>query len=198
MHSIPLLHTIFRLMHCCTSFSFDLAFLSCLGHLHIPLFLCSIHPAYPLLRLSPVIFHDFHGQLCALIVIHPIYVMHLQFRRQPFSSSNFFRHLYVPIFSLSIHLICHPLHTPSVVFLQHLHTPHLFAFHTMHFMCLMPHLLSFIFPSPLRHSSVPIFSHSMHFMCLPAICTTIHNSFSWHASPSFLLACFSVILSVIF
>ena len=53
--------------------------------------------------------------------------------------------------------------------------PYIFTFHAMHLMCLMPHLLPFIFSSPLGHSSIPIFSHFMHFMCLRTTCTTIQQ-----------------------
>ena len=45
----------------------------------------------------------------------------------------------------------------------------------MHLMCLMPHLLPFIFSSSLGHPSVPTFSHSMHFICLLTTCTTIQQ-----------------------
>ena len=97
-------------MYCCTSSFFHSACLCCLGHMPIILFSCSMHPACPLLRLPLFIFVEFPGQLCTLIVTHPIHVMLSLLRLQPFSSSHFLRHLCVPIFSLSVHLICHLLH----------------------------------------------------------------------------------------
>ena len=182
-------------------FFFHSACLCCPGHLHIFLFSCSMLPAYPLLRLPSFIFIEFHGQLCTLIVTHPIHAVHSLFRLQPFSSSNFLRHLCVPIFSFSVHLICHLLHVPSVypfffVFSRASAHPPLFAFHAMHLTCLMLHQLPFILSPPLGHPSIPIFSNSMHFMWIPPYAPLFNNSFSQQTSQYFLLACSSVILSV--
>ena len=115
-------------------------------------------------------FHFYRVSWAALdlIVTRPIHAMHSLFRSQPFSSSNFLRHVCIPIFSLSVHLICHLLHAPSViqfffVFLQHLHT-----------------LLS---------------SHSMLCILCALRCTSCHSSFLllWGilASPYFHILCIS-------
>ena len=103
---------------CCTvapPFFFPSACLCCPGHLHILLLSCSMLHACPLSCLPPFIFTEFNGQLCTFIVTHPIHAMHSLFRLQPFSFSSFLRYLCVPIFSLSVHLICHLLHVPSVI-----------------------------------------------------------------------------------
>ena len=117
-------------MHCCISFflPFSLPVLS--GE--------SAHPFYASCMPSATssTFHLYRVSWAALhlIVTHPIHAKHSLFRLQPFSSSNFLRHVCIPIFSLSVHLICHLLHVPSViqfffVFLQHLHT--LLSLHSM-------------------------------------------------------------------
>ena len=54
-------------------FLFHSACLCCLGHLHLLLFSCSMHPACPLLRLPPFIFIEFHGQLCTSLSHIPIH-----------------------------------------------------------------------------------------------------------------------------
>ena len=137
-----------------------------------------MHPACPLLCLLPFIFIEFHGQLCTLIVTHPIHVMLSLFRLQPFSSSNFLRHLCVPIFHflcISYAICCMFCHSHVLCFSRASAHPPLFAFHAICLMCLMPHQLPFIFSPPLGHPSIPIFSHSMHLMWLPTICTTIQQ-----------------------
>ena len=124
--------------------------------------------------LPPFIFIEFHGQLCTSLshipfmpCIHCLEPPPL-FRLQPFSCSNFLRHLCVPIFSLSVHLICHLLHVPSVI------------------------QFFFVFP---EHPHTLLSLHSMLFILCSLCCTSCHSSFLrfWGILPSpyFYILCIS-------
>ena len=206
LHPSVLRYTLFAhkfvtdaLLHCCTSFflPFSLPVLSG-ASAHPPLFMfyASCMPSATSSKL--LFFSSFMGSFAPSLSHIPFmsYFHCVDFNHSTF---YFLRHLCVPIFSLSVHLICHLLHILPFsfsLFFQSICTA--FSLRIPCDASSYAHQLPFNF-SPLGHSSIPKFLHSMHFMWLPTICTTIKKQLqptNLSIFPSCMFLCCSFQLSV--